>query len=702
MKIKRFLILTPILVFAVLGLSLCVARQHFEEKLNQLVLSSLGDAERLNPILSTDSMSGDVNDRVFNGLIKYNENMELVPDLAESYTISQKSFCYPKSDPQSCLKRLQKALDAGTLRDAGVAAVSAGKDGAIEIQLAAAGRAYEAPLLKVLPEAELRPIHLSTVMLDTKQSLPDGQPCSASKVIEKLKAQLPPGLDVLEYFEENSGRIDIKYLGDKEQMAKALGKALTTPGEKPSMLGRVVQTRTGLFDNEPIILFKLRRGVRWHDGAEFTSADVKFTYDKIMDEKTNTVRRPMFELVKRVDTPDACTMLVTYKRPFAPCIESWSMGVIPKHLLEHKDINEASFNRKPVGTGPFKFHEWTSDEKITVVANDDYFEGRPELDMISWRIIPEAALRTLEFRTEGVDYDGVEPYEYASVSHDPRFKVYQRLSNGYTYVGWNQKKEIFADKRVRRALTMAINREEIVKYILYDLGVVATGPFPPQMWYCNPNVKPLPFDPDRAKALLAQAGWKDTDGDGFLDKNGKKFEFDLITNNGNQQRMDITVLVQRQLKNLGIDVKIALYEWSAFIKNKINPRDFEACILGWGLSYDPDIYEIWHSSQIEKGFNFTAYKNPEVDRLIEEGRTEFNREKRKQIYYRIHELIAEDQPYTFLFVGKGLPALHRGKFRIGRRNADGTVTVEDIKMTKVGLSYYLNYWFRVSATETTP
>jgi peptide/nickel transport system substrate-binding protein len=257
---------------------------------------------------------------------------------------------------------------------------------------------------------------------------------------------------------------------------------------------------------------------------------------------------------------------------------------------------------------------------------------------------------------------------------------------------------MFRDKRVRRALGHAINTAEMTKYVIYGLGVVANGIYPPHMWYYNPDVKPLEYNPKRAKELLAEAGWRDTNGDGILEKDGKPFKFDLITNNGDPIRNDICVLAQRQLKQVGIDVNIYLYEWSVFVRDKVLPRNYEACVLGWQLSLDPDVYEIWHSSQIAKGFNFVGYSNPEADRLIEEGRTEFDREKRKAIYRRLSALIYEDQPYAFLFFPQATPALHAGAFKIKIRKPDGSYAIEGIKMTKAGLQYFMDRWFRVTNT----
>jgi peptide/nickel transport system substrate-binding protein len=442
---------------------------------------------------------------------------------------------------------------------------------------------------------------------------------------------------------------------------------------------------------EPEITFFLRKGVLWHDGKEFTAHDVKFTYDKIMDPKTNTVRRSSYELVKKAEVLDPYTFRVIYKQPFSPGLESWGLGIIPSHLLENENINTTPFNRRPVGTGPFRFVEWVSDEKIALEVNPRYFEGRPDLDGIIYRIIPETALNEMEILAREVDYTGVYPFEFRRMNKVPFVKVYDQPMLGYTYVGYNQKNPLFQDKRVRWALTYAINRQAIVQYVLYGLGMVATGPFPSQMWYSNPYVKPIPYDPQKARELLAEAGWK-KNADGILEREGKRFRFTLITNSGNDTRRDVAVLVQRQLREVGIDVSLEFYEWSVFIKDFIDTRHFDACVLGWGLSVDPDAYEIWHSSQMEKGFNFISYSNPEVDRLLVEGRTEYNQEKRKEIYWHIHELIAEDQPYTFLFVPLSLSALQK-RFFLLERDQTGKEHLREIQMEKAGLLYDITKWY---------
>ncbi len=707
MRVRQALFLMPIIIGAFFLLSFLVARENFDRKVNQLILSSIGDAEKLNPVLSTDSASSDINSLVFNGLVKYNENQELAPDLAERWEVEQTSTIYLQASSgltsDEASRNLRRALGPEGMERLKIEAIAPQGNEALKIHLKTAGRAFEEETLRLLPQKALEPIVTLFVYLDTKRKFPDGEEVGANSFLKRyLKALgLRPELKErsLEQFIENSSLLALKLRGEDGPFMGLLEGLLRggRPSGKekaPEVLGRVVKVERAHVDNEPVITFYLRKGVRWHDGEPFTARDVAFTYEKIMDERTNTVRRPLFELVKRLEVLDAHTVRVIYKKPFSPALEAWGMGIIPEHLFRGHDINTSPLNRRPIGTGPFIFKEWVSDERITLVANPDYFEGRPHLDQISYRIIPEPPLKELEFFTGGVDLDNPQPYQYKRYSSDPRFRLYSRLSNGYTYIGWNQKVDLFKDVRVRRALTHAIDRKRIVKFLLYDLGVIATGPFPPQMWYSNPEVKPLEYDPEKARELLREAGWRDTDGDGILDKDGRPFKFSLITNNGNKVRENVAVLVQRQLRELGIQVDVELYEWSVFIRDKINARNYEATVLGWSLGFDPDIYEIWHSSQIEKGFNFTAYSNPEVDRLIEEGRTEFDREKRRKIYWKIHELINRDQPYIFLFVGEGTLALHRGEFKI-KRSVNGRTVVEDIEMTEVGLTYFLNFWFRV-------
>jgi peptide/nickel transport system substrate-binding protein len=218
------------------------------------------------------------------------------------------------------------------------------------------------------------------------------------------------------------------------------------------------------------------------------------------------------------------------------------------------------------------------------------------------------------------------------------------------YLGYNLQHPFFKDRRVRLAMTYAINKQEIIEGILFGQGVVADGPFKPDMWAYNPKVTKYPYDPRKALELLAEAGFKKGP-DGLLVKDGRPFEFTILTNQGNTVRIQCAELIQRRLMELGISVKIRVIEWATFVNQFIDKRDFDAVILGWTIPNDPDIYDIWHSSKTgPKELNFVGFSNKEVDELLVKARETFSQEERKKYYWRIQEILAEEQPYTFLFI----------------------------------------------------
>ncbi len=412
------------------------------------------------------------------------------------------------------------------------------------------------------------------------------------------------------------------------------------------------------------ITFHLRKGIKWTDGHPFTSADIMFGYQTIINPDTPTAYAEDYLQVSKAEAPDDHTFIVYYEKPFAPALGSWasSLVVLPKHLLEGKDITKSELRRKPIGMGPYKFVEWKTQERIILEANPDYFKGEPYIKRYVFRIIPDTATQFLELKAGGIDQMGLTPIQYTKQTNTKEFlqnfQKFKYLANGYTYMGYNLQRPLFKDVRVRQALTYAINKKEIIEGALLGLGKPATGPYKPGTWQYNDNVRKFPYDPDKAKKLLAEAGWTDSDGDGVLDKDGKKFEFTIITNQGNNQRKKAGEIIQRRLSVIGIKVKLRVIEWASFIKEFINKRNFDATILGWTLGPEPDIYDIWHSSKTgEAEFNFVTYKNKEVDELLEKGRGTFVQAERKKAYDRMQEILAEEQPYIFLYVAQALPVV---------------------------------------------
>ncbi len=415
-----------------------------------------------------------------------------------------------------------------------------------------------------------------------------------------------------------------------------------------------------------VITFHLRKGVRWHDGKPFTAHDVLYTYQVTVDPKTPTAYAGDFLKVKKAEVLDDHTFRATYDRPFAPALMSWSVGILPRHLLEGRDITTSPLGRHPIGTGPYRFKEWVAGQKIVLVSNPDYFEGRPYIDGYILRIIPDTATMFLELRANGIDRMGLTPLQFTRQTENNLFREnyrkYRYLSFAYTYMGYNLKNPLFADKRVRQALAHAVNREEIIDGVLLGLGKPANGPYKPGTWAHNPNVRTYPHDPEKAKALLAEAGWRRTDG-GFLEKDGKPFEFEIITNQGNEIRAKCAEIIQRRLAEIGIRVKIRVIEWAAFVNDFINKRKFDATILGWTIPMEPDLYDVWHSSKTgPQELNFVSFRNDEVDALIVRARETFDQPLRKRCYDRVQEILAEEQPYLFLYVPDALPILH-ARFR---------------------------------------
>ncbi|OGL13561.1 MAG: peptide-binding protein [Candidatus Rokubacteria bacterium RIFCSPLOWO2_12_FULL_69_21] len=437
------------------------------------------------------------------------------------------------------------------------------------------------------------------------------------------------------------------------------------------------------------LTFRLRKDAKWHDGWLFTADDVRFTYETMIHPKTPTAYKEDFLQVKDVEVLDPFTVRITYPKPFAQALETWGIWMLPRHQLagyvEGGVLREAPQNRHPVGNGAYRFVEWKSGEKVVVVANPDYFEGRPYLSRIVYRIIPSQSTIFLELKAKGVDYVGsLTAIQFVRQTNYPAFRKafhkYEYPANVYTYFGFNLKDPRFADRRVRQAFAHAINKQELIDGVILGKGREATGPYKPGTWAYNPNVARYPYKPARAKQLLAEAGWKDTDGDGVVDKGGQPFAFTILTNQGNEERKKIAEIIQQRLREIGVAAEIRTLEWASFIKEFIRKRRYEAIILGWGIGLDPDQFDVWHSSKTgPEELNHISYANPEADRMLEQGRASCQREERKKYYERFQEILAEDQPIIFLYFRDALPVV--------------ASRVHGIEPSPNGIIYNFNKWY---------
>ncbi len=653
---------------------------------NELLLGSGGEAKNLNPILSTTTADSLVSGFIFNGLLTFDENLELTGDLAKSWEMSQTTTLVAVNEPAAAALARQIEDLSARWQEFGIEGVET--DGAqVKVLFHEPGERGPKALLDVLGGSQLKPLHMVRVAVKS----------AARDSCEHFIESATNAPDVIRRWVGSSTSYEMTVAGDPGPLLEELRHYYQANPDAEA----VVELEPGSFPalNEPRIVFHLREGVRWHDGEPLTSADAAFTYRMIMDESVASPRRPDFELISRVETPDPLTFVVTYRKPYSSALMSWGMGILPRHILEGKSTAwwAQNFNRCPVGTGPFQFAEWRSNEYIRLKRFDGYFEGRPHLEGIAIRTIPDQVAIRLAFLTRQIDLWSVDSHAVSKFRDDPRFDLFASSSPAYEFIGWNLRRPLFQDVRVRTAMAHAVDIEAIIKFIVYGYGIKSTGPFVPQSWFFSDAVQPLPYDPDKAKALLADAGWQPGP-DGILVKDGQRFAFTLVCTQANETRKDIATLIQNDLRRIGIAVDIEMYEWTVFIRKISQEQDFDAMVLGWSLGYDFDQFQIWHSSQTAPGMlNMVGYSNPAVDRLLEDVRTEFDRERIKEICAQIQGTIYADQPYLFLYVPQGVGAIWKDAFRVKRPDGKGGWIEEAVRATKSGYTHYLPWWYRPSA-----
>lgn len=417
-------------------------------------------------------------------------------------------------------------------------------------------------------------------------------------------------------------------------------------------------------DDQKTITFKLKPDMKWADGSPLTSADVLFTWETVTNENTRSPYASDYQLVTHAEAPDDMTFRVTYGQIYAPALDSWaSLHILPKHLLAGQDIRTTAFARQPVGSHYYQLSQWNHGENLKLTRNPNSVLGQAAIDQLVTRIIPDNSAQFLELMADNIDSMGLDPIKYSRIiPARPELKknlnLYKELGNSYTYLGFNLKHKPFDDIRVRKAINYAIDKQEIIDGVYLGLGINIASPYKPGTRWSNPKLTPYSYNPEKARTLLKEAGYI-LNANGILERDGQPFAFEIITNQ-NKEREKSAVIIQRRLKEVGIDVKIRAIEWASFISRFINTGDFDAVILGWGLGLDPDQYNIWHSSQQAPGqFNFIGYNNPIVDTLLEQGRTEINPDNRQEIYHAFAAQLLADSPIVYLSAGYGLSAIHK-------------------------------------------
>ncbi|MFI5323590.1 MAG: peptide-binding protein [Thermodesulfobacteriota bacterium] len=417
-------------------------------------------------------------------------------------------------------------------------------------------------------------------------------------------------------------------------------------------------------DDKLTYTFKLKKGVKWHDGVPFTTDDIVFSYKTIMDPKVDAPQlRSYYQEIKDVRAIDKYTVQFTYARPYFLALEfCGGIPIVPKHIFDKGDFNTNPAGRNPIGTGPYKFVRWTTGREIVLERNNDYWGKKPLLNKIVFRIITDPSVTLQVLKRQELDVASLTPIQWERQTNSPDFEKhfgkFSYYTPNYSYIGWNSARPYFADKRVRKAMTYLVNRELILEKIMFGLGAVVTNPFYINSPEYDKDIKPIPYNPEEAKKLLDEAGWIDHDGDGVRDKDGVKFAFEFLIPNESETGEKIATIFKEELDKVGIQMEIRKTEWAVFTM-RLNERNFDAVTLAWSMGVESDPYQIWSTTQAEKGSNFVGFKNLEADKLIEEARQEFDRKKRIELYRKFSEIVHDEQPYTFLFCRKATVAVDK-------------------------------------------
>lgn len=406
-------------------------------------------------------------------------------------------------------------------------------------------------------------------------------------------------------------------------------------------------------------IFHLRSDVKWHDGEPFTSADLVYSFEKVMDPAVDAPHlRSYYQDLESVTAPDDRTVVFTWKKPYFLSFNfSAGFPVLPKHVFDDgTDFNTHPASRAPVGNGMYRFAGWGTNEEIVLERNEDYHGRKPHIKRMVVRFVPDNNSALMQAGGGVIDYMGVQPEQWVNELtadvYQRNFNRYYYYTPNYNYIGWNLRRPFFAEKKVRLAMTHLVHREAILQEILYGLGRIVTGTFYMNGEDYSADIEPWPYDPDAARRLLDESGWVDTDDDGIRDKliDGESvpFTFNFMYPSGSNLAEKVGILLQGELKKLGVEMNIQNREWAIFTE-RLNEGDFDAVTLGWSLGIEQDPYQLWHSSQVDRGSNFIAFRNDEIDGIIEAARVEFDAEKRHELYDRFNRIVHDEQPYTFLF-----------------------------------------------------
>jgi len=403
--------------------------------------------------------------------------------------------------------------------------------------------------------------------------------------------------------------------------------------------------------------FLLKDGPKWSDGSPITSKDVVFTFNQIFDKKSDSSVSQKFQNLASFKALDDSRIVFKLFQPDAFFLNELTVGIIPFHIFEGEEIEVEELKTLKLGNGPFKVSKWdTVLKEIILEKNEKYYDKIPYIDEIVFKIFPDKESQKSAFKAGEIDVVEIENEDSLLYQHMDNVKIYRFPNMYYEFIALNLKKNIFLfqDIRVRQALLYGIDRDKIQKDILSNKGIIVNSPVLPYSWAYNGNLESYPYDPKKALLLLQEAGWEFSEADGFLyninPNTGRKikFEFKLIVNEENNTRIQVAELIKQNLKELGIGVEVISKPWDE-VKKHIEKKDFDAVFLAWKLDMTPDIQFAFHSNEINKGYNFVSYSNPDIDEISLAVRRTMDLKERKELLFKGQKIINNELPYLFLY-----------------------------------------------------
>lgn len=676
-----------------------------------LVDADIEDPKSLNPLVDNSANIGDLFGNAHDTLAgrAFQDLSHWEPRLARAWRKELLCLVYPKDgNAESLAAALNRTWDAELkmkLQIRRIRTVDGGGRPAVCIEVGAMNNDYRESLKRDFGP-RVYPQWWFYVTFSSPGEFVDGKLIVPEAVAQRLIADVKRSGFKGEFLSPvcGSDRVVLRLLGDEKQRdaleetlrkieASAENKCMVfdtkeTSGKREDQLLRYEQLEDYLAQEKPVFTFYLRKDAKWHDGKPFSGRDVVWTYKTIMDPRIECGHYRNYlqdlESVELVDQDPHVVRFTWFKPYFNAWADSAGFTALSEAYYRYddpKEFNTGENNQSLVGNGEWRLDKWERQREMVFVRNEDYYGRKPHFKRLVVRFIKDLQVQLQLFEDGKLDTQGLLPSQMKSRENDPafnaKFNINISIASNYRFVGWNARKPIFADKRVRQALTMLIDRDRICSEIQRGYAIPqhnTVHPENPAYWKDQPR-HAWPFDPERARRQLTEIGWKDADGDGVLDKDGLSFRFTLLIPASIPEYEAMANLMKASFAKVGIDMSVNNLEWSAFTE-KLDRLQFDAVSLGWRLGAgEEDPYQLWHSSQAdEKESNFCNFRNKEADRLIEECRRELNAERRYRKLARFQEIVNEEQPYTFLFVGKRLVAydkrIQNVQFRLAGSNSN--------------------------------